>query len=289
MNCINHPDTAVAAYCQQCGKPLCAQCVRSVSGIIYCEACLATRLGVPPSGSAGTSVPPAAPYTVPPIPPVGGPNPSLAAFLGFIPGVGAMYNGQFVKALVHVLVFAILVSLADEHGVFGMFVAAWVFYQVFDAHQTAKARRDGLPLPDPFGLNDLGSKLGVHGSSTAHHTYTPPVNPYAGVPPTANVPPTPPPGSAYGNVPPVQPPYVAAAAPTTETPYAPVEPPVPEPGKRPEPIGAIILIALGLLFLFQSLGFMGSWWIGHSWPWILIAIGAWLLFRRLNDSAGGAQ
>jgi asparagine N-glycosylation enzyme membrane subunit Stt3 len=68
-----------------------------------------------------------------------------------------------------------------------------------------------------------------------------------------------------------------------------VEPPVPEPGRRPEPIGAIILIALGLLFLFQSLGFMGSWWIGHSWPWILIAIGAWLLFRRLNDSAGGAQ
>jgi len=86
-------------------------------------------------------------------------HPVLAGLLGFIPGVGAMYNGQFVKALAHVLIFAVFVSLSDKSFVFGLLIAAWVFYQVFDAAQTAKARRDGLPLPNPFGLNDLGSTL----------------------------------------------------------------------------------------------------------------------------------
>ena len=88
-------------------------------------------------------------------------HPVLAGLLGFIPGVGAMYNGQFVKALAHVLIFAVFVSLSDKSVVFGLLVAAWVFYQVFDAAQTAKARRDGLPLPNPFGLNDLGVRLGM--------------------------------------------------------------------------------------------------------------------------------
>jgi len=67
-----------------------------------------------------------------------------------------------------------------------------------------------------------------------------------------------------------------------------MEPP-PVNTRRPEPIGAIILIALGLFFLLQSLGILRSFWIGHSWPWIVIAVGAWLLFRRLSDSSGGAQ
>jgi hypothetical protein len=86
--------------------------------------------------------------------------PCWPACWAFIPGVGAMYNGQFVKALAHVLIFAVFVSLSDKSLVFGLLVAAWIFYQVFDAAQTAKARRDGLPLPNPFGLNDLGSRLG---------------------------------------------------------------------------------------------------------------------------------
>lgn len=288
MNCANHPDTAVVAYCQQCGKPLCAQCVRPVSGHIYCETCLAARLGVPPAGVPGAQVPPGvAGFNVPPVP--GAPNPGLAAFLGFIPGVGAMYNGQFVKALVHVLAFAVLVSLANQYDIFLLFVFAWVFYQVFDAHQTAKARRDGLPLPDPFGLNDLGQKLGMQPTQVppAANPNAPNVPPMAGVPPASSygsVPPQPP----YGAVPPQGAPY---SAPYGAPPAPPIaqEPPVPASASNAAPVGAIILIALGLMFLLQSLGVLGSWWIGHSWPWILIAIGAWLLFRRLNDPTGGAQ
>src|SRR5271166_2421014 len=195
MNCVNHPDVAVAAYCQNCGKALCAQCVRPVSGVIYCEQCLAAKLGI----GGGYAVPGAAAYTasgttaggvnyaVSGVIPPTGPNPGTAALLGFIPGVGAMYNGQFVKALVHVLVFVILIGITSNHGIFGLFIAAWVLYQVFDAQQTAKARRDGLPLPDPFGLNELGAKIGIPNSSTTPsftQTYT-------------TAPPVPPPGMGY--------------------------------------------------------------------------------------------
>ena len=164
MNCVNHPDAAVAAYCQNCGKALCAACVRSVSGVIYCEQCLAAKLGIGAapgsygaygtpagvnytanqggytvSGSSAGDMNFAAGGVIPP--PNVGPNPGTATILGIIPGVGAMYNGQYVKALVHVLVFVILIGITDNHGIFGIFIAAWVVYQVFDAHQTAKARR----------------------------------------------------------------------------------------------------------------------------------------------------
>ena len=87
----------------------------------------------------------------------GAPSPGLAAFLGLIPGVGAMYNGQFIKGLVHVVIFAVLVSAAHVYGIFGLFIAGWIFYQVFEAYHTAKARRDGEPLPDPLGLNEVGN------------------------------------------------------------------------------------------------------------------------------------
>ena len=44
--------------------------------------------------------------------------------LGLIPGVGAMYNGQFIKGLIHVVIFAVLVSAAHLYGIFGLFIAA---------------------------------------------------------------------------------------------------------------------------------------------------------------------
>ena len=44
----------------------------------------------------------------------GTPHPMLAALLGFIPGVGAMYNGQYAKAIAHVVIFAVLASLSPQ-------------------------------------------------------------------------------------------------------------------------------------------------------------------------------
>ena len=60
MNCINHPETPVASYCQNCGKALCSECTRPVGGFIYCEQCLAAKVGVP-SAQPGAPFPPGVP------------------------------------------------------------------------------------------------------------------------------------------------------------------------------------------------------------------------------------
>ena len=180
------PDSAkeqekVIAFCQNCGKPLNAASARIVGQAVFCEPCLEARLaGAPASAGGYTPVDqgtapgagsgsgtgfgagPGNPYyagprvTLPPAPP----NPGLAALLGFIPGVGAMYNEQYAKGIVHLIVFAILTSLGNVSSVFGLMGVGWVFYMVIEAHHTARARRDGLALPNPFGLNDLSERLG---------------------------------------------------------------------------------------------------------------------------------
>ena len=288
MNCANHPDVAVVAYCQSCGKPLCAACMRSVGGVVYCEPCLLARV----SPNAGANAFPGGPgYHT---------HPLLAGLLGFIPGVGAMYNGQFVKALAHVLIFAVFVSLSDKSFVFGLLVAAWVFYQVFDAAQTAKARRDGLPLPNPFGLNDLGVRLGM--------TPTPAAPPYAAgftTPPAPGAPVTePPPMAEAAGWNPVAPQaYSAPYAVPPSVPGAPVsgDPFVQVPGAPPatqsrghNPIGAVVLIVVGTLLLLHTLGVFEEKWVSRAWPVLLIGIGAWLLYRRTRDTgstngAGGRR
>jgi cell wall-active antibiotic response 4TMS protein YvqF/B-box zinc finger protein len=292
MNCANHPEVATAAYCQSCGKPLCTECIRSVGGVVYCEPCLAARLSTP--GAAGAPTPDASLTNL-------HAHPVLAGLLGFIPGVGAMYNGQFVKALAHVLIFAVFVSLSDKSFIFGMLVAAWTFYQVFDAAQTAKARRDGLPLPNPFGLNDLGTRLGV--------TPAPPAAPFAAGFAANPAPGTPAgpaaaadpnsgfnPGANPGGTGPFPPPpsYTASyAAPPPPSgnpgPGSPVYPYPPAPEPHRHPLGAIVLIGIGLLLLLHTLGVFEEEWIGRAWPLIIIGIGAWLLYRRSHDvPRGGA-
>jgi len=147
MDCVNHSGVNATAYCQTCGKALCANCVSNApGGQILCSNCVAAWQ------SYQTPFAPAQPS---------GPNPSAAAVLGLIPGVGAMYNGQFFKGLIHVVIFAVLISITDHYGIFGIFIAAWVLYQSFEAYHTAIARRDGQPLPDPLGLNEVGNWLNL--------------------------------------------------------------------------------------------------------------------------------
>lgn len=295
MNCANHPDAPVSAYCQNCGKALCTNCVRSVSGMIYCEQCLAARLGIGGTAAAGAAASaPGIPGVVAPA----GPNPGTAFALGFIPGVGAMYNGQFVKGMIHVLIFAILVGITQHEGFFGIFVAAWIAYQVFDAYQTAKAKRMGLPLPDPFGLNELGAKMGVPGSLGGPGSFggpggiggpaVPPPPPGVGVPPAAGFVdpyaaqsgtyPGTYPGTYSGGQPgvPIPPPGVGSYPP----PFDPSMPP-----RRRQPIGAFILIGLGVLFLLNTLNVFDFNWFGKLWPLLIIAFGALLFVRRTREVA----
>ena len=285
MNCLNHPDVPAVAYCQNCGKPLCSACMRTVGGVVYCEPCLAARLSGQPGAAEANLTGLHA-------------HPVLAGLLGFIPGVGAMYNGQFVKALAHVLIFAVFVSLSDKSTVFGLLVAAWVFYQVFDAAQTAKARRDGLPLPNPFGLNDLGTRLGM--------TPNPPAAPYvSGFAPPPATGPAPGPAANPGQDPGAYPPgYTASWAappppgmPGTGAPNTPPYSAQPYTGPvgmerlgNRHPMGAIVLIVVGLVLLLHTLGIFEDEWIGRAWPIFIIAVGAWLLYRRTRDlPRGGGQ
>jgi B-box zinc finger/Domain of unknown function (DUF5668) len=155
MTCANHPDRERVAFCQNCGKPLCQECSRVVGNAVYCEPCLAARLAGAPAGSASIPTEPGATPPPPIAPDV--PSPALATLLGFIPGVGAMYNGQYAKGIVHLMVFAVLASIG---GIFKLFALGWIIYQAIDANHTARARLTGAPLPNPFGLNDIGERLG---------------------------------------------------------------------------------------------------------------------------------
>jgi hypothetical protein len=71
-------------------------------------------------------------------------SPGLAGILSVIfPfGAGALYNGQYTKALFHLIIFAGLVH-AQRYGggqpFMGLFLAGFLFYQFFDNIQSAKA------------------------------------------------------------------------------------------------------------------------------------------------------
>jgi hypothetical protein len=193
-----------------------------------------------------------------------------------------MYNGQFVKGLAHIVIFATLVSATDVYQVFGWLLAGWIFYQVFESYHTAKARRDGEPLPDPLGLNEIHHWFGLAGHGKSH-----------GAPGAAN------PAHGYHQAqyqPPYQPPYEAPYPPPADG-MPPVPPPIPPippvQWRRREPIGAIILIALGLLFLAGQVDWFHGHFFAYLWPLLLISLGVWLVIRRLQDShldsQGGPQ
>jgi len=194
-----------------------------------------------------------------------------------------MYNGQYAKGIVHLIVFAILISLADEHGIFGIFIAGWVVYQILEAHHTAKARRDGTPLPNPFGLNDLGERLGFGrawpgGTTTAQGA---PTEPGATMPPTATYAPPPPnyppPPTWESYVPPVAPvPPYGAPIPGTDPnlPYA----------RNRFPTGAIWLIGLGIIFLIGNAGLFHGFPIHRLVPFFLIGLGVWLFVHKMTVS-----
>jgi TM2 domain-containing membrane protein YozV len=206
MKCANHPLNDSVAYCAQCGRPLCEPCRREVKGTSYCEPCLAARLQSPVWSSIGQ--------------PGGGSSPGAALALGFIPGVGAIYNGQIMKAIVQVLLFGSLIALSNRvHGpfgtIFGLGAAAFYFYMVIDSYQTAKAKQLGQPAPEWLGLNDLSLDA---------------------------------------------------------------------------PLGAGVLIVLGLLFLLDNFGVPVFSQIGKFWPVLLIVLGLALLQKRLmHHETGGPQ
>ena len=157
------PDAAAprAGFCQDCGRPLTELTVRRVGGGVFCEPCLTARVVAGSPLGASRNVPPSSSASAATVP-GDEPRPALAAVLGFIPGVGAMYNGQFVKGIVHLAIFVMLTFVANNvSGLGWIFCWGWIFYMAFEAYHTAVARRDGLPLPNAFGFNDLGERMNL--------------------------------------------------------------------------------------------------------------------------------
>jgi hypothetical protein len=216
-----------------------------------------------------------------------------------------MYNGQFFKGLIHVVIFAVLISITDHYGIFGIFIAAWVLYQSFEAYHTAIARRDGQPLPDPLGLNEVGNWLNLGTRSQGNFGQPGPAQPGPGQRPgsTGSGP-----SQSYSAGPAAQTPYSAPfSGPYQQPPYAPPPPPgfvdpsmppiPPVPPvyvhpifwRRSEPIGAIVLIGLGMLFLLGQLDVFHGRLLEFTWPLVLIGLGVWLMVSRVGNSQGGSK
>lgn len=166
MNCALHTDVQAAAYCRSCGKPLCEACKRVSQGGIYCEEHSPAAAGT--GFQTGPTPQPDSPYASPYHAPAGpatvadsSASPGLAFLLGLIPGVGAIYNAQYVKGLLHVVVLGLLISIAhsgasdDFEPLFGMMIGVWVFYMAFEAYHTAKKRQLGLPIDEFSSLVPL--------------------------------------------------------------------------------------------------------------------------------------
>jgi hypothetical protein len=223
MRCAVHQDVDATAYCRNCGKALCPECARPVRDVIYCEDCLAATLGLPGAAplpgapvAAGTAAAP--PYVAPQSYYAAGavavqPHPhtrngSVAFLLGLVPGLGAVYNGEYNKALIHIAVFAaIIVGLNSDIGdsettALAFLLAGFVFYMAFDARRTALARSAGQAQIDPL-----------------------------------------------------------------------------ENWSRERPIGPIILIGLGALFLLNNFSWFAFYRVKQLWPLVLIGVGL-LMFRN---------
>jgi hypothetical protein len=184
MNCFNHPETPAIAYCRTCGKALCAECKRAAQGTIFCgehappEANAAAasaqdlrqRIVEDASAAAGRGYGGAARTRSAGELPPGGPgndvSSGLACLLGFIPGVGAIYNGQYAKGLVHAIIFGLLVSIVssgtagDLQPLFGIMIGVWVMYMALEAYHTARKRRLGEPVDEFSSILDVQGRRG---------------------------------------------------------------------------------------------------------------------------------
>ena len=87
-------------------------------------------------------------------------NPSLAAFLAIFPGMGAIYNGNIIKGIAYMLIFAVLIVLTDNAGepdavVFGLLIAGFFIFQIIDSYNEAtKINQNVLAEENPASYKE---------------------------------------------------------------------------------------------------------------------------------------
>src|SRR2546421_2928216 len=142
MNCNYHPKNPAMAQCSSCARPLCPACDHRIRGFAFCQDCIVAgvdALRYRQSQPTGQQV--VRRKT----------SPFIATFLSlFVPGLGAAYNGQTSKAIVHFAIFASFFQMAVVTDGVTFFVlgvgGTWLFAAV-DACRTAQLMRAGL-APD---------------------------------------------------------------------------------------------------------------------------------------------
>ena len=160
------PPLPVLGYCRGCGVALTSETVRYAMGTMYCHEHV--PIGAPNTDNpyAASAAPPHAPpnSAAPGVAPLRNSDavPGLAFMLGLIPGVGAIYNGQYAKGLIHVVMFGFIIALQEHDGPLvvmnGFLIPAFVFYMAFEAMHTAKRRLEGLPVDEFSSIAPLGGR-----------------------------------------------------------------------------------------------------------------------------------
>jgi len=139
MNCAYHTQNGAVVQCNGCGKPLCPACDHRIKGFPYCQDCIVMGVDLLRQQNSSNYGPYVKKST----------SPFIAFILSVVPGLGAAYNGQTVKALVYFGVAIGLFQLALLTGIplfaFG-FLGMWAF-SALDAWRTARMIRAGV-TPD---------------------------------------------------------------------------------------------------------------------------------------------
>src|SRR5258705_10831695 len=140
MYCSYHSKSPAVVQCNQCSRPLCAACDHRIRGFPFCQDCIV--MGVEMLRQQSQS--PASHVMRRKS------SPFVATLLSFVPGLGAAYNGQTSKAIVHFSIFATFFQMAVITQGVHFFVlgvlGTWLFAAV-DACRTAQLMRAGL-APD---------------------------------------------------------------------------------------------------------------------------------------------
>src|SRR5689334_9914705 len=135
MYCSYHAKNPAVVQCNQCARWLCPACGHRVRGFPFCQDCIVAGVELlrhshnSPSHILRRKS-----------------SPFVATLLSFVPGLGAAYNGQTSKAIVHFAIFASFFQMAVVTGmhffILGV-IGTWLFAAV-DACRTAQLMRAGL-------------------------------------------------------------------------------------------------------------------------------------------------
>lgn len=138
MNCAYHPRNPAAVQCNRCARALCPACDHRIRGFPFCQDCIVTGVQMLQQQSRAEVLPAVRRKS----------SPVVATLLSLVcPGLGAAYNGQTSKAIVHFAIFASFFQMAIltegmPFFIFG-FIGTWL-YAAVDACRTAQLMRSGL-------------------------------------------------------------------------------------------------------------------------------------------------